>query len=188
MEINVSSKDEFTPMRGDRHQTIQDFIFQKWRARGKWCYIFPRTPVELSLAAEIAMHVVWKRPDGFHGSKPSDFDAVSVGGRANLWLHKKDHEHFPFRVSGDWKEDEASKKLNRLINLFGQPRESWVSHLNGLYAHGNFDDSKSFVTDLDAWLHRLQDHLKGDTWEVEIMNQTLLELRQQITTLAGEIK
>ena len=51
------------------------------------------------------MNVIWKRPDGFHNASPSDYVTVDITSNAKIWLHKRDQENFPFRVSGDWQEE-----------------------------------------------------------------------------------
>ncbi|MEZ4741934.1 MAG: hypothetical protein R3B45_05725 [Bdellovibrionota bacterium] len=56
------------------------------------------------------MHVVWKRPDGYHGASPSDYRVVEINESSNLWLHKRDTDWFPFRVSGGWKDVKVPPK------------------------------------------------------------------------------
>ena len=75
------------------------------------------------------MKVIWKRPDGFLGSDPSDFSVFEMASKSKLWLHKKDHENFPFRISGGWQDEESTRKLNVLVNLLSQNEESWKKWL-----------------------------------------------------------
>ena len=63
------------------------------------------------------MHLIWKRPDGFHGASPTDFRVVDLGGRSRLWLHKVDRDQYPFRIAGGWEEKDGSVLLNNLIEL-----------------------------------------------------------------------
>ena len=70
--------------------------------------------------------VIWKRPDGFHGAAPEDFVVVDIGGESRLWLHKTDHDNFPFRVSGTWQGEDLSKKVNKLVNLISKQKKEWL--------------------------------------------------------------
>ena len=47
------------------------------------------------------MHVIWKRPDGFHAASPADFEVVELTSSAKLWLHKRDQENF-LKVIGEF--------------------------------------------------------------------------------------
>ncbi len=45
------------------------------------------------------------------------------------------------------------------------------------------DDRRSgceFLQEQIKWLHDLKNHLKGDTWEVEIMGQVIAEVSHQV--------
>ena len=128
------------------------------------------------------MHVVWKRPDGFHGSSPDDFHVVEIGQQARIWLHRTDKENFPLRISGDWKEDESTRRLNLLVNMISRSNADWVQHLVKSFHNSMSDDANAFIDELGQWILKLQDHLKGDTWEVEIMGRTLTEVRRQLET------
>ena len=35
------------------------------------------------------MHLIWKRPDGFHKSTPDDFTVLDIDSSSRIWLHKK---------------------------------------------------------------------------------------------------
>ena len=126
------------------------------------------------------MFVVWKRPDGFLGAEPKDFKVVDIGDHARIWLHKKDVNWFPFRISGGWQEQEATQRLNRLVNLIGKPSSSWVKHLIHEFHHSMTDDGKKFFQETVAWLGSLLENLKGDTWEVEIMSHAIREVLNRV--------
>ena len=130
------------------------------------------------------MHVVWKRPDGFHGADPADFIVVNLGNRSKIWLHKRDHAWFPFRVAGGWQESEATQRLNNLVNLLAQDDQAWVTSLLKLYNDSMGDDPTRFLDDIGRWLLDLRNHLKGDTWELDIMNQALAEVEARL----GKVK
>lgn len=129
------------------------------------------------------MHVIWKRPDGFHGADPTDFMVVELSGRSKLWLHKKDTSWFPFRIAGGWQEQESTQRLNQLVNLLHKDEKSWVEALHKIFDDSMGDDPAKFVEDIQKWLVDLKGHLKGDTWELEIMNQALSEVEQRVGNL-----
>jgi len=122
------------------------------------------------------MFVVWKRPDGFHGAEPKDFKVVDIGGNARIWLHKKDIEWFPFRISGGWQEQEATQRLNQFVNLIGEPSSHWIKRLTHEFHHAMQSDPKKFFSETLDWLDGLLSKLKGDTWEVEIMAHVIREI------------
>ena len=120
------------------------------------------------------MHLIWKRPDGFHGASPSDFVVHELGGgHSRLWLHKSDRDQYPFRIAGGWEEKEATVRLNNLVNLLPHPAASWIDYLNKLYDHSMKDDRQKFFDDLLTWLDDLDKHVKGDAWEVDILSEAL---------------
>lgn len=127
------------------------------------------------------MHVVWKRPDGFHGAGPDDFKIVEVGSTSRLWLHKKDHQWYPFRIAGGWQEQEATQRLNGFVNLIGKPMTHWVKQLIHEFDHSMTDVADEFFTQTMAWLDSLKTALKGDTWEVEIMANAIDEVCVRLT-------
>lgn len=126
------------------------------------------------------MHVIWKRPDGFHDANPADFMVVNLGNRSKLWLHKRDHSWFPFRVAGGWQESEATQRLNRLVNLLPQDDQAWVDALLKIFDDSMGDDAARFIDDLTRWVLDLRNHLKGDTWEIDIMSQALAEVGERV--------
>jgi hypothetical protein len=127
------------------------------------------------------MFVVWKRPDGFHGAEPKDFKVVDIGNQARIWLHKKDTEWFPFRISGGWQEQESTQRLNQFVNLIGQPSSHWIKRLSSEFHHSMQGDPKKFFNDTIDWLKSLEGQLKGDTWEVEIMGHAIREIVIRVT-------
>ena len=131
------------------------------------------------------MHVIWKRPDGFHDASPSDYKVVELGGHSRMWLSLKDQDGYPFRISGGWEEEGASVKLNRLINLLDCSNEAWIACLKDLCAHSSADEPEAFFADLSSWLSGLKKHLKGDVWEVEIMEQAVSCAHEKLSSLKG---
>lgn len=126
------------------------------------------------------MFVVWKRPDGFRGAEPKDFKVIDIGGQARLWLHKKDVNWFPFRISGGWQEQEATQRLNALVNLIGKPNSHWIKRLAYEFNHSMSDDGKKFFQDTVTWLESLSAALKGDTWEIEIMAHAISDVQKRV--------
>jgi len=126
------------------------------------------------------MNVIWKRPDGYLGALPEDFRVLEIAGHSRLWVHKKDQDSFPFRVSGGWQDEEASKRLNNLVSRLGQPEKSWVDYLVQSYHHSMSEDAKKYLVELRAWITDLRKVLKGDTWEMEIMDNALLAVANQV--------
>ena len=124
------------------------------------------------------MHVLWRRPDGFHGATPSDFKVLELGGHSRIWVHKTDHEWFPFRVSGGWQDDEATKKLNILVSLINRPTSDWIAHLIKMHHNSMADDSAKFMSEMEVWLIELKGNAKGDKWEVEIIGHAVDEIRK----------
>jgi hypothetical protein len=129
------------------------------------------------------MHVVWKRPDGLYGADPSDFAVVKIGNHSKIWLHKRDHSNFPFRIAGGWQEEEASIRLNNLVNLLDKPDSEWLNSLNKIFNDHMQDDASKFINELGRWVEDLRLHLKGDTWELEIMQETFTELSNKLKSI-----
>jgi len=132
---------------------------------------------------ERLMNVIWKRPDGFHGSSPEDYTVVQVANNAKIWLHKKDRINFPFRVSGGWQDEDATKKLNSLVNLINRPSVEWNRHLLDEFYESQVEGGEKFLQDLTSWLGDLRQNLKGDHWETAIMKEVLSEISHQIDSL-----
>ncbi len=129
------------------------------------------------------MHVIWKRPDGFHGADPADFMVVNLGNRSKIWLHKKDDSNFPFRIAGGWQETEATKRLNNLVNLLDKDDKAWLDASLKIFNDQMGDDGAKFIDDLTRWVTDLRNHLKGDTWELDIMNQTMSEVGERLAAV-----
>lgn len=129
------------------------------------------------------MHVVWLRPDGFHGASPDDYQAIQLGGAGKLWLHKKDMNGYPFRVSGGWEDEDASRKLNNLVNLISSDNAKWEEHLRSSYSHSMGDDPKKFFEGVITWIEGLADHLKGDSWEIDILGQAISDVKAKLQSV-----
>lgn len=131
------------------------------------------------------MHVVWLRPDGFHGATPNDYSVFELKGAGRLWLHRTDKDRYPFRVSGGWEDESASIKLNNLVNLIPCSDEDWVQGLQTAFSHSMGDDRKKYFRELTDWVDELMDHLKGDSWEVDILRQALLDVQSRLAGVEG---
>lgn len=128
------------------------------------------------------MHLIWKRPDGFHGASPADFSVLELGGHSRLWLHRTDRDQYPFRIAGGWEENASTVRLNNLVNLLPRAQNEWLEYLNKSFDHSMKDDRKDFVDELQTWLQDLGQHAKGDTWETEIMQQALHLMSERVKT------
>lgn len=122
------------------------------------------------------MKVIWKRPDGFHGASPSDYEVVQVANNSKIWLHKHDNINFPFRVSGGWQDEDATKKLNQLVNLLNKDKKSWLEHLQDGFFNSKSESAEKYVEKLHLWLSDLRSNLKGDQWEITIMHEVVSEV------------
>ena len=129
------------------------------------------------------MFVVWKRPDGFHGAAPTDFKVVDIGSQARIWLHRTDTQNFPFRISGGWQESEATVRLNTLVNLIDHPKDAWTNQLIKTYNNSMTDSPATYYSEKLKWLGEVNSHLKGDTWEVEIMAKVVAEVIRQVESV-----
>ena len=132
------------------------------------------------------MHLVWKRPDGYLGAKPSDFYVCELADHSNLWLHKEDKDQYPFRVSGGWEDRDLSVNLNNLVNLIPTDDENWLSHLNSCFDHSMEDSKLDFITTTLKWLGELESVAKGDTWEVEILEKAVVVVIARINKIKNE--
>lgn len=129
------------------------------------------------------MHVVWKRPDGFFGASPEDFQIFRVADGCGLWLHRTDKETYPFRIAGGWQETKATQRLNRLVNLLQAEDEAVIDYLKESYDQSMSEDANGFWSEIDAWLNELSKHIKGDQWEIELVSlvlQTLIDRHHSI--------
>jgi len=128
------------------------------------------------------MHLIWKRPDGLYNSRPEDFRTITLSNGGHLWLNKQEIEWYPFQISGDWKGQDQTKKLNRLVNLLDAPNSAWEHFINHF-----FDDElkspeaevapKEYFT---TWLNDLENKASGNTWEVEIIKQAIEDVKTKI--------
>lgn len=132
------------------------------------------------------MHVIWRRPDGFHGASPSDYVVVELSDNSRLWLHKTEKNDFPFRLSGGWEEGDATKRLNNLVNLLPLPKPAWLAYLRTEFDNSMKDDPKQFVSDLNDWLLNLKSSPKGDTWEVQILSQAIDTTIKKMATVVPD--
>ena len=119
------------------------------------------------------MHLIWKRPDGFHGAAPGDFSVLELGGHSRLWLHNIDKDQYPFRIAGGWEESSGTVLLNNLVNLLPKADREWIDYLNRAFDHSMKDDRGIFIDELTQWLKDLNSSVKGDTWETEILQHAL---------------
>lgn len=126
------------------------------------------------------MKVIWKRPDGFHEAVPSDYRVFEVSETCKIWLHKDDHENYPFRVSGGWQDEKATHKLNRLVNLMPQENSPWLEYLKECLDDSPAETPAAFIKKELMWIDTLLANLKGDTWEVEIMTEALERLKSKM--------
>lgn len=133
------------------------------------------------------MNVVWKRPDGYHGASPADYELVPFEGSAlKIWLHKKDSQNFPFRVSGGWEDEVATHRLNHLVNLFPKDKRAFKADLENLFHHSEFEQFSEYLSHIGDWLSGLKSCLKGDSWEIAIMLETIELLQKRLDGLKGE--
>ena len=130
------------------------------------------------------MHLIWKRPDGFHKANPEDFMVVDTASNARIWLHKTDHENYPFRVSGGWEDETQTRRINQLVNLLKTSEEFWKNHLVLIFGDAKQENYESFIQNLIQWLTELKACSKGDTWEKEIMGVILDEVARKIQITA----
>jgi hypothetical protein len=93
---------------------------------------------------------------------------------------------FPFRIAGGWQEREATQKLNQLVNLINSPPDEWAKHLAYVFDHSMHDDPTKFFDETLTSVQQLKPHLKGDTWETEIMSHVLDEIAVQMSTSKGK--
>lgn len=133
------------------------------------------------------INVIWKRPDGFLGASPEDFTVVDVAGNSRIWLHRKDSRNFPFRVSGGWQDEDATRRLNQLVNMLNRPEADLTEHLLTDYYESSSGDGKQYLNALVAWLKDLMRNLKGDHWETTIMKEVMVELLQKIQAVEDHV-
>ena len=128
----------------------------------------------------LGMHVIWRRPDGFHGSVPADFYVIDIDGSVKIWLHESEQEYYPFQIAGGWQEEESTRRLNFLANLLKSSNKMWLKHLLKLFNDSLNDSGADFFNESVAWLNNLCNNIKGDKWEVEIMQKVIGEIKHRL--------
>ena len=129
------------------------------------------------------MHIIWKRPDGYHGASPSDFSSIELGGHSRLWLHKSDSDQYPFQISGGWEGHDGTVLLNNLVNLIPCEEQRWLEYLNHQFDHSLKDNRRVFLDGLMQWIDELSSHIKGDTWEVDILNEAFSVIKKRLSAI-----
>lgn len=128
------------------------------------------------------MHIIWKRPDGFQSAQPSDFYKVPLSNGAQLWLHNREKDWYPFQVSGDWEGQNETQRLNRLVNMLGNDQKEWKSFLEKFHDDDltQVGDVRSAVGALTVWIEKLKSSIKGHTWELEIIACALTDIQAKL--------
>lgn len=130
------------------------------------------------------MHVIWKRPDGFQNALPEDFRRVSLSNGAHLWLHRHELDWYPFQVSGDWSGERDTKRLNHLVNMLDASETAWKSFLEHSLDDELGQKAEASLAHIAKehveWLEHLNQSIKGQTWEVEIIRCALQDVCQKI--------
>lgn len=130
------------------------------------------------------MHVIWKRPDGFQNALPQDFRRVGLSDGTHIWLHVHDSDWYPFQVSGDWSAQEDTKKLNQLTHLLDADEGQWKEYLEKMRDR-DFSQQSEVSCALIAketlvWLRKIEQGIRGNTWEVEIIRCALSDIRSKL--------
>lgn len=128
------------------------------------------------------MHVIWKRPDGYLKAEPDDYQSVQIGDDVKIWLHQQDYENFPFRVSGDWQDENLTRRLNFFVNAFKEPDQNWLEMMVDDFEKSKFSNPQEYADDLDEWIHQLAALAKGDQWELYVIGKVLDELKNGLGT------
>jgi hypothetical protein len=127
------------------------------------------------------MHVIWRRPDGFHNARPCDYVLQLVAKNSYLWLHKVDKDYYPFRVSGGWQDESATKELNRLVNLLSEHYDSWLKWFELSFCESSYNSFDDYINNHNKWLDELLCNLRGDKWEAQIMKDTINDIKKKIS-------
>lgn len=127
------------------------------------------------------MHIIWKRPDGFQNAQPEDFKRIQLSNGAHLWVHRTELDWYPFQVSGDWKGQHLTNRLNRLVNLLDASPAEWINFLEH-YQDDEVKESslKATATLLLQWVSELDKAIKGETWEADIMSCALHDIASHL--------
>lgn len=131
------------------------------------------------------MHIIWKRPDGFQNAQPTDFRRVELSNGAQLWLHATEKDWYPFQVSGDWSGQEHTKRLNRLVNVLGHESIPWEEFLNRVTPHTEPLSLAELAQNSIHWIEGLKSSLRGDTWEIEIIDCALNDVTLRLRAFCG---
>lgn len=135
------------------------------------------------------MSVIWKRPDGSQNANPENFRCVQLSSGDKIWVHKdelhsNEHAWYPFQLGGDWSREEETKSLNKFVNMLDASDESWKS----LLMHINDDDMDpqgrlnvaEVARNKFKWIESLESEVKGDTWEISIIQCTLKDIKTRL--------
>lgn len=135
------------------------------------------------------MSVIWKRPDGSQNANPEDFRRVQLSSGDKIWVHKDalhadTKDWYPFQLGGDWSREAETKELNRFVNMLDASDESWKSVL----MHINDDDMdpqgrlnvSEVAQNKYKWVESLEGEIKGDTWELNIIQATLKDIKARL--------
>ncbi len=141
------------------------------------------------------MSVIWKRPDGSQNADPEHFRRIQLSSGEKVWVHKDElhaddetknaeHEWYPFQLGGDWSREEETKRLNRYVNMLDASDDAWESALRNLGAD-DMDPQAQFDPKIIAkneckWLESLQEDIKGDKWEIDIIKTTLDDIKTRL--------
>ena len=132
------------------------------------------------------MHVIWKRPDGFHSASPADYEAHVLSSGAKLWFHKSDQKAYPFRVSGGWQDERSTERLNQWVYCLHLAPSKLLAKLQTSFEYSEYTDRRKFMEELLQWLQVLSLQAKGDTWEQEIIHITFKDLLQHLEAVQAE--
>ena len=58
-----------------------------------------------------------------------------------------------------------------------------MKHLSDVYGHSLKDSPEEFFSGLEDWLVNLLSHLKGDSWEVDILNRAISLTKDRLLSL-----
>jgi len=132
------------------------------------------------------VHVIWKRPDGFHDARPVDFEVLSIADNCQLWLHKIDFDWYPFQISGGWADEDSTKKLNNLINRCRYSQSKWMVELHRDFDNSIQGDLDKYLRSTHDWLNKLLGCTRGDRWERELIAVAIRELIKRLKFTSPE--
>ena len=133
------------------------------------------------------MNVVWKRPDGFHDANPSDYLVIEIAGKSKIWLHKKDKDNYPFRISSDWQGEDQTKDLNNLVNLLSKDYSKWCAWIKNKFSFSKSSTVSEMLQSYFKWLEILKENSKGDSWEIEIIHSCLDEIKVNLDKYSNNL-